>query len=222
MRLSVKLFALGTVGIVVLLVGLMRGWLGGKNEPAIVQPETVATTPETPPATFPDTPRPSRKPEGAPLLPVRNATGVPTANITPTNSQPWDRQIDDILGSEADTALKAKQFVALIPQLSAEAQVEAAEHAANLMPDDQYAELGKILVDPKTPETVLDVLLGDLLDRPNTIKLPLLLQVMRTPEHPSRDEAREDLVFYLDEDFGNDWAVWEQKLGVWLKENPEE
>ena len=61
----------------------------------------------------------------------------------------------------------------LLPQLPEEGQEEAAEHLANLLPDDQYAAAGQMLTNLKTTEPVMDVLMSDLLNRPNTLKMGL-------------------------------------------------
>jgi hypothetical protein len=199
----------------------MAGWFGTETRLPEVSPESgvASVTQQALPKIEPS------EPVSSPVLPPLTAVRNPMTNLlrpqgTPSTPAPWEQQVDQILSSSGDTAQKAKQFVALISQLPAEGQVEAAEHAANLVSDDQYSDLAKILVDPKTPEAVTDVLLADLLDRPNTLKLPLLLQVARTANHPGQMEAHEDLVFYLDEDFGSDWPTWEQKLTAYLQENP--
>ena len=133
----------------------------------------------------------------------------------------WEDRVDDILGSDAEDADKIKQLFALFPRLPVEGQVEVAQHLSNLVPDDNYAPLGKLLVDPKQPEAVLDVLVGDVLNRPNSLKLPLLLQVAQDPSHAKAGEAKDLLALYLGDDYGTDWKTWQQKLSDWLKENPD-
>jgi hypothetical protein len=73
-----------------------------------------------------------------------------------------------------------------------------------------------------TPEAVLDVLMTDVLNRPNPVKLGTLLEVARTPNHPKAEEARDVLEVYVDENFGEDWAAWQAAVEKWIKENPEE
>jgi len=223
MRLSVKLFVAGSIGLVVLIIGSTTHWFGATSS-TVREPQEIETISGTEQALPPrDAALPEPKIEPAPLLPGsnRSVTVPPAVAAAAAIPATWEKQLDEILSSSEDTAVQAKQFVALIPRLPVEGQVEAAQHAANLISDEAYADLGKILVDPATPETVVDVLLADLLDRPNNIKLPLLLQIAKTANHPGQMEAHEDLVFYLDEDFGIDWPKWEEKLGTWLKENPE-
>ena len=89
------------------------------------------------------------------------------------------------------------------------------------MPDQDYASLVSLLTNSALPEDVLDVLLADALNRPNSVKLPALLDVARDPQNPKAPEARELLQLFLDDDYGNDWATWQSKMQDWLKENPD-
>ena len=58
-------------------------------------------------------------------------------------------------------------------------------------------------------------------NRPNAVKLPLLLQTARVPDHPLATEAKEILELYLEEDYGTNWDKWQQEIERWLKENPD-
>ena len=129
--------------------------------------------------------------------------------------------MDQILSASDDNTNKVKQLFALFPQLPETGQEEVARHLANLTADEDYAPLGGLLADDKLPDGVLDVLMADVLNRPNGLKLPLLLQVAEDPNHPKAGEAKDLLELYLGENYGNDWAVWQQKTTEWLKENPD-
>ena len=63
--------------------------------------------------------------------------------------------------------------------------------------------------------------MSDALNRPNSLKLPTLLEVARTTQHPKAGDAKEMLGFFLDTDYGDDWPKWQEKLAEWLKENPD-
>jgi len=133
----------------------------------------------------------------------------------------WENKLDEILAPEGEPADKARKLFELFPQLPRDGQAEVAQHLSNLVSDKDYAGLGKLLADAKLPEPVLDVLMGDLLNRPNSVKLPELLEVARDPEHPKAAEAKELLAFFLDQDLGADWTKWQAKMEQWLKENPD-
>ena len=133
----------------------------------------------------------------------------------------WEDRIDEVLGSDAEVADMAKKLLEMFPKFPEAGQVEAAQHISNLLDDDDYAPMGRYLTNMSLSASVLQVLMDDALNRPNSMKLPLFLEVARNPDHPNNAEAREELEFYLDEDYGTNWMVWEEKLQEWLKENPD-
>ena len=222
---------LAGVGIVagVVAVGLALGWWGIRNsEPNVPAPAagpplwgSPATNLAgvTEPAHAPFIPPPPSRPWPAITsnAPANPSAAAASANLL-TN---WEDQVNEILGSDEDDTNKVKQLLALFPRLPEDGQAEVAQHLSNLLPDENYAPLGKLLVDPKLPESVQDVLMADVLNRPNSLKLPLLLDVAQTPDHTQASEAKDILELYLDEDYGTDWNTWRQKLQEWLKDNPD-
>jgi hypothetical protein len=76
-------------------------------------------------------------------------------------------------------------------------------------------------MDPTTSSNVDEVLLADVLNRNGSLKMPILLQVARTPNHPLAAEAKDMLERLLEEDYGTDWTRWETKMRAYLKENPD-
>ena len=151
---------------------------------------------------------------------TNQAATAPKATET-NNTAEWEGQLDEILGSDVDETQKAKRILAIFPSLPQDGQVEAAQHLSNLLPDSEYAPMGKMLADSKLPDPVLDVLMVDVLNRPNAIKLPLLLDVAREPDNSKAAEAKDLLALYLEEDYGTDWNKWQAKMQQWLKDNPD-
>src|SRR5262249_32634658 len=129
----------------------------------------------------------------------------------------WEDKLETILNAETDDTNKVTQLFAMFPHLPVDGQTELAQHLSNLVEDEHYAQLGQLLKDARLPEPVLDVLMGDLLNRPNAVKLPMFLDLARTTDHPEASEAKDLLELYLDEDYGSDWPKWEQKMKDWLK-----
>src|SRR5205814_8807848 len=101
-------------------------------------------------------------PDGVPTEP---ATGPAGGVITD-----WEQRIDDVLTAKEEEDQKAKRLLALLPNLPESGQVEAAQHLSNLLPDEEYAALAQTLTNDHTPEAVLDVLMTDILNRPNPVK----------------------------------------------------
>jgi hypothetical protein len=223
--IAVVVVAIVGIGVGVgLLAG--RGSSGHQNTTAQTpanpesQPPTLATTHSAPVSQNPTLDaKPIITNEPNPIIQTSNLSLAATnTTITDTN---WEEKIDDIVGSDEPDTNKVKQLFALFPKLPEDGQEEAAQHLSNLVDDDEYAQLGALLKNDKLPEGVLDELLADALNRPNSLKLPALLDVASDPNHAKRDEAKDLLELYLGEDYGTDWNVWGQHMTNWMQQNPD-
>ena len=145
----------------------------------------------------------------------------PTQSTTNELFADWNERIDEVLKGPGDERETAKSLLKLFPKFPTEGQVEAVQHISNLLPDEDYPELAKLMEDAKLPEEVLDQLIMDLLNRPQKIMLPELLQVAKNSQHAKASEAKDFLELYLEEDYGTDWNLWQSKLDEWLKAHPE-
>ena len=152
-------------------------------------------------------------------VPVQPGILVNATNTASTND--WEEKIDDIVGSDDPDTNKVAKLYALFPTLPPDGQEEAAQHLSNLVDDEDYAPLGEMLKNDKLPEGVLDELLADVLNRPNNLKLPLLLTVASDENHSKHDEAKDLLELYLGEDYGTDWNSWGTHMTNWLQQNPD-
>jgi len=216
----------------VLIGGRQLGWFGGKartdsGEVTLTEGlgETVAPSVVSPSVTLPNVstiPQPVlvNPPKAGNRGAIAAPGGAPTA--IPTKIEDWEQRVDDLLTAKGDETQKAKQLLEIFPNLPEDGQIEAAQHISNLLPDEDYASLAPILTNASTPEEVLDVLMTDVLNRPNPMKLGTLLEVARTPNHPKAEEARDVLEVYVDENYGEDWTAWQTAIQKWIKENPEE
>jgi len=220
MRKSV--LALVGVAVVIVIVGFMishrsgpnpsHGPSNSTNNPVpIARHDNKKPAPPQFPAVTTNTP---------PTFPRTHQVQLPPANQNLITN--WEERLDTILtAQEKPDSDKAKELIAMFPNLSPEAQEEIAHHISNLTPDENYAPLGQFLTNSALPEAVLDVFTEDVLNRPNSIKLPLLLDLARDPNHPKASEAKDILELFLEEDYGNDWTRWQAKLDQWLKDNPD-
>ena len=185
------------------------------TQPVAVEPAAPATEVTNPPSFFTRHSAKAASQEGA----GGEQSGSPAASTEVITN--WEDRIDQILTADGDTSLKAKQMLEMFPHLPEAGQVEVSKHLSNLVPNDDYAPLARILADPQVPAEALDTLMADVLNRPNSLKLPALLEVVRTPGHPKSTNAKEVLGFLLEADYGDDWDKWQEKVGAWLKENPD-
>ena len=133
----------------------------------------------------------------------------------------WEDKVDEILGSNSADADKAKQMIEMFPTLPPAGKEEVVRHLTNLLPDPDYGLMRGYLTNASLPENVLDVLLGDALNRPNSLKLPALLEVARDPQHPKAAEAKDFLHLFLEQDYGSDWDRWQAGVEQWLKAHPD-
>ena len=221
-----KVFAVVGFLIVVVVLGIVLGfWGSSKSKVTSIPPQNEvpqSNTSTARPTTV--TPRvENNNPKVAPSPVVPGPAAPPIVVATPTtNAIPdWEEKVDAILTSEVPDNEKAKKMLEMFPSLSAEAQEEVAHHLSNLVSDEDYAPLGNYLTNAALPEPVLDVLLEDVFNRPNSVKLPRLLDVARNPQHPKASESKDVLELFLEEDYGTDWAKWQTAMDAWLKDNPD-
>jgi hypothetical protein len=219
MKLVSKLMKWAAFGAGLVLLGAVLGWLAirspaGKTASPDDGPQPLEFQPaDSSPALVQHHPKPPQ---------VGLANEVPTMpNITSDVITNWEEKLEEILSSAATEAEKAKQIMAIFGRLPQDGQVEAAQHLSNLVANQDYAPLGRMLTNSALPDDVLDVLMSDVLNRPNSMKLPLLLDVARNDQHPKTGEARDLLELYLEQDYGDDWAQWQVRLEQWLRQNPD-
>ena len=187
------------------------------------------TTPPPPAAEpGPETPAETDRP------PSSAQAGQQPPSAVPANGQPaqvsadsanlitnWADKLDETLAAEGTVEAKAQQLLEMFPRLPEAGQVEVATHLCNLVSDQDYAPMAQLLADPRLPQEVLDTLLADALNRPNSLKLPVLLEVARTAQHPKAADAKEVLGLFLETDYGEDWPKWQEKMQEWLQANPD-
>lgn len=214
---------------VVVAIGIGIGVWGSKGprvEPVADGPGAPGATTAAEPTAIDTRPRSPSVPPAAPerdnagMLPGPSpATAAVPAGATITN---WEDRVDEILGDEQmSESAKATQMLEMFPRLPEDGQVEVAQHLSNLVTDEEYAPLAAYLKSPGLPEPVLDVLISDVLNRPNETKLPLLLDIARADQHPKAEEALDLLQLFLEEDYGQDWAKWQERMQQWLQDNPD-
>jgi len=201
-------------------VGVLIGWMKSRDDikPLAVPPLANQSMAEVAPvamATVPTTPVAHTN-----FHRVQEAKPV-VAPPSTEESGDWEKQLDDVLLSDIDANSKADRILALIPNAPTNAQIELAQHLVNMVQDDHYDGAASLLTNPATASAVSTVLMNDLLNRNNTLKLPMLLSVARDDEHPLKDQAREMLELLIQEDNGSNWDQWSTSINTWLQNNPQ-
>lgn len=131
--------------------------------------------------------------------------------------QPWEKAINQLLDSDEENEKVAASLAALAPTLPLEGQVEAIQHMVNLLDDEQYALAQNMVMNPGLHPDVREVLFSDVLDRPNNVKLPVLLTLLGSPGHPLRTEAHTNLQAVIGQDLGESPMLWSQPVQAFLE-----
>lgn len=140
---------------------------------------------------------------------------VPMTSLTTQPSGP--ERIDEWLSSSTDIPTIANKILISFPSLEAKDHLLAASKLVALVSDDRFEGLKGLLFDPKTSLEAKEFLFRDALSRAETVKLPLLLEIMQMPEHPCANEARETLKTQLGVDYGVNYGQWQVKISEVLK-----
>jgi hypothetical protein len=156
-----------------------------------------------------------------PIIPVQTNPVAQVSTNAAANTN-WEDNVDDIVGSDDPDTNKVARLFALFPTLPPDGQEEVVQHLSNLVEDENYSQLGQLLTNASLPQGVLDELMSDVLNRPNGLKLPMLLSVGQDPNNPEHDEAKDLLELYLGEDPStNNWNGAPDLIKKWLQQNPD-
>ncbi|MEK7781763.1 MAG: hypothetical protein AAB370_09735 [Verrucomicrobiota bacterium] len=145
----------------------------------------------------------------------------PSATIPIIAVTNWTTQLSAVLTSDSSTTNQAITLLAMFPNLPAEAQLEAVQHASRLLPGEYFGALGAQMTNAAATPAVRRAIFADLLTRPNSLKLPWLVEVARSSIDGQSDEALLLLKSQLREDYGTNWATWRERVAVWLSLHPD-
>ena len=198
------------------VLGTLIGWLVSRQ--GDVTPITVPPVTNQPLAVAP---LPAEVPAPQPSPIAREPVHAKAASRLDAGSADWEQKLDDILLGDDDDNGKADKILALIPGAPAEAQQELAQHLVNMVQDDHYDGTADMLTNAATPADVSGVLMNDLLNRNNALKLPMLLAIARNDSHPLKDQALDLLGLLTQEDNGTNWDQWSSTIDTWLQDNPQ-
>jgi hypothetical protein len=122
-----------------------------------------------------------------------------------------DRQLPD--------AEKVERFLGLIPSLSDKGKKIALDYATQLITDQDYLRQRPRLLRLAITDDLREVVMLDILTRDDGIKMPSLVELMKSPSEITRHEAREILEAFLDRDYGTDPHQWDAPVRQWVAEN---
>ena len=161
------------------------------------------------------------------------ATNAPMTNVSvarkpavqqPTTPKPtgeWKAKLDRILASGGSSEQKLSDLKDMLSKLEEAEAEEAVQALTGMVQNEGYGFIKPLAVDPTLPEPVRDEFMVDMMNRPNSIKMPLFLEIARNPNHPDNDSAQHSLEAFTGLKYGADWTSWEKGIEAWLKENPD-
>jgi hypothetical protein len=142
-----------------------------------------------------------------------------TNKLEDVDSRPWEQRLDGILLGAGEVNDKADMILKLMKVAPTDAEVELAQHLINMVQDDHYDGAAELLTNATTQPAVATVLMNDLLNRRNTLKLPMLLAIARNDDHPLKDQAKDMLELFLQADYATNWDQWASAVDTWLQQN---
>jgi hypothetical protein len=154
-------------------------------------------------------------------------TTLPVIDVGPleaySSNPPRPEYQESVLGiaRNRDTSeeVKVQQLLALLPRLPEDGKVLAMEHAAKLIPDEDYLKHRARLLQLANTKELREVVLVDVLTRDDSVRMTSLVEFLRHTASEDQAEVREVLEAFLDKDFGSDALQWEIAVQQYLREN---
>jgi hypothetical protein len=198
-------------------LGLLAAWFMGVHGGAAAVPAAGGAGVSAPPVEA--VPAGSYRPIAARSRPPD--ASAPVANHFPSDfdSRTAEEKLEEVLLAAGDPNSKADKILALMATASPDDQVELSRHLINMVQDDHYDGTAEVLTNASTQPAVATVLMNDLLNRHNTLKLPMLLAVAQNSDHPLAGQAKDMLELFLQTDYGTNWGQWSTAVGAWLQAN---
>lgn len=126
---------------------------------------------------------------------------------------PYESAMLSIMRSPVADGVKAKALFDLLPQVPEESMANTAEQAATWLRDRDYARVARpLIINPRTHGAVLGALFADLMERPDAVTLPTLVDIAKNPDHPFAPSAHDNLTLLVGRDYGVDWPAWDKAV----------
>jgi len=221
------LWALAAIGSIVVLLwaGIVFMIFSGQEKPREVA-QTMATPSSSERLSAPAAPERSIAVDAFSSSPVsqeNQATKIPNPPAAADGEGgSWQQVIQGILMNDGEPAMLSGRLASALPGLPLEGQMEAAQHMVNLLGDQEYSVAATVYFNSAIPEPVRRLVFEDFMNRPNAVKLPLLVRTLRERAHPMRNEALENLQVFIGRDEGDDPSRWEVAVSQTLEQERKE
>jgi hypothetical protein len=221
-------------GLPVMIALLFEVWAGGKvpelkrapqHPPAGMSAPLTATPAATEPR-LEESPTSPAKPIATPEptepksvwntpLPAPLAGPAQPLRLQPKDvgALPYESAMLAIMRAPGPDSDKAAALFGLLPHVPEEVLANTTEQALNWLSNRNYAAIANpIITNPKTHGQVLGPMFADLMQRPEAVALPTLLQIAETPDHPFAPSAHDNLSLLVGRDLGSDWPAWQSAI----------
>ena len=223
------LWALAAIGSIVVLLwaGIVFMIFSGREKPREVA-QTMATPNSSERLSAPAAPERSIAVDASsfsspPVSQENQATQIPNPPAAADGEGgSWQQVIQGILMNDGEPAMLSDRLASALPGLPPEGQMEAAQHMVNLLGDQEYAVAATVYFNSAIPEPVRRLVFEDFMNRPNAVKLPLLVRTLRERAHPMRNVALENLQVFIGRDEGDDPSRWEVAVSQTLEQERKE
>lgn len=226
-----KIFLRTLIALVILgAIFALTWWAAGTSSPR--KPDPIASKD---PAKSGSVSAPGNLPTlpgSSPSAPTSNLPPLPGGpvdpNAPPTTAGGMDPEVfaEKLHNILINDAISHEQAAAtlldMLPSANVEQQVELSQHAANLLPDEQYARIGTLLLDPKVHADVKEVWYSDMLNRDPQLNVPLLGSIAKQKENPFYQEAIDTLSIILNPEIADNQTLIDAEVQKYLKELKEQ
>ena len=182
----------------------LRSGADGENEPEDRDSTAEQASAGTPgPAPQPQ-PEPRRKPKPRPRPAAGDATApqiqdqiegdageTPAEREERQNVESFYAAIEKWREPRAasPTPQEMSEFCAAFDKIPEERKIDEIHHAINLIPDENLLLLAAILFDKSQNKDVIDAIYSDILNRDDSVKMPVVEKIYQDREHPCWAEA---------------------------------
>lgn len=143
----------------------------------------------------------------------------PSASTGGMNPEVFAEKLHNVLINDAISHDQAAiSLLDMLPSANVEQQVELSQHAANLLPNEQYGRISTLLLDPKVPSEVKEIWYSDMLNRDPKLNVPLLGAIAKQKDNHFRQEAIDTLSIILNPEIAENQAIIDAEVQKHLRE----
>jgi hypothetical protein len=103
----------------------------------------------------------------------------------------WEDLVDDVVREDNATPLpeRGQKLKAALKEVPDSEKTTGVQTLLNLLPDETFAMVEPILLDPAENPEVLDAIFSDMLNRPDELKNPYIIKISKMKNHPQFTDA---------------------------------